>query len=64
MANPVPASLANRGITGMADNLPPGASLDIARDFLRIFRPEIETRVLGWKSPRRPASADFSKARP
>lgn len=68
-ANPIPAALAKRGITGMVDNLPPGATLDIARDFVRIFRPEIEARVLGFgrtapaPAPR-PAGADFSGAQP
>lgn len=60
MSRPVPATLAKRGITGIADNLPPGAGLDIARDFVRIFRPEIEARVLGWKTL---ASADPARPR-
>lgn len=51
-----PASLAARGLTSITDNLPPGAGLDIARDFARVFRPEIEARLFGWKTstpPRR-----------
>jgi hypothetical protein len=65
-ADAVPASLAARGITSLTDNLPPGAGLDIARDFARVFRPEIEARLFGWKTstpPRRVASADL-QARP
>ncbi len=53
------ASLAARGITTLTDNLPPGAGLDIARDFARVFRPEIEARLFGWKTstpPRRAAN--------
>lgn len=53
-----PASLAARGLTAITDNLPPGAGLDIARDFARVFRPEIEARLFGWKTatpPRRAA---------
>jgi hypothetical protein len=42
--------LASRGITSLSDNLPPGAGLDIARDFARVFRPEIEARLFGWKT--------------
>jgi hypothetical protein len=45
-----PPALAARGITVLTDNLPPGAGLDIARDFARVFRPEIEARLFGWKS--------------
>lgn len=51
-----PASIAARGISSLTDNLPPGAGLDIARDFARVFRPEIEARLFGWKTstpPRR-----------
>ena len=51
MTRPIPAALAARGITTLSDNLPPGAGLDIAKDFVRIFRPEIEARVLGWQRP-------------
>ncbi len=65
MTRPTPAALAKRGLTGMVDNLPPGAGLDIASDFVRIFRPEIEARVLGWKttSPR-PAQTIQRQVRP
>lgn len=66
----IPPSIAKRGITGMTDNLPPRSDgLDIASDFVRIFRPEIEARVLGFgrtapaPAPR-PAGADFSGAQP
>lgn len=54
-----PPALAARGITSLTDNLPPGAGLDIARDFARVFRPEIEARLFGWSSatPPRPARA-------
>ena len=45
-----PASIAARGISSLTDNLPPGAGLDIARDFARVFRPEIEARLFGWKT--------------
>lgn len=51
MSRPVPAALAKLGIAGMSDNLPAGASLDIAKDFVRIFRPEIEQKAFGWQSP-------------
>lgn len=55
-----PAALTARGITGLTDNLPSGAGLDIARDFARVFRPEIEARLFGWKTstpPRRSTTA-------
>lgn len=58
-ADTPPPALAARGITGLTDNLPPGAGLDIARDFARVFRPEIEARLFGWKTstpPRRGSS--------
>ena len=45
-----PASLVARGITSLTDNLPPGAGLDIAKDFARVFRAEIECRLFGWQS--------------
>jgi len=51
-----PASIAARGITALTDNLPAGAGLDIAKDFARVFRGEIETRLFGWRTstpPRR-----------
>ena len=56
---PVPESLAARGLTAITDNLPPGAGLDIARDFARVFRPEIEARLFGWQTstPARRTSA-------
>jgi len=38
----IPASLRKRGIVGVQDNLKPGQSLDVAKAFLHIFRPEIE----------------------
>ncbi len=47
MAKPAPAALAARGLITITDNLPPGAGLDLARDFVRIFRAEIEVQVLG-----------------
>lgn len=55
--NSVPAPLAARGIANLSDNLPPGAGLDISRDFARVFRSEIEARLFGWVSstPPRPA---------
>lgn len=52
-----PASIAARGITSLTDNLPPGAGLDIARDFARVFRPEIETRLFGWQTSTPPRRA-------
>lgn len=47
----VPPGLAARGITSLVDTLPPGAELDIAGDFARIFRGEIEARLFGWSQP-------------
>lgn len=54
---PIPASLAKRGLTGITDNLPPGAELDVVRDFVRIFRPEIEKQMRALRAQRRPALA-------
>lgn len=61
-----PASIAARGITGLTDNLPPGAGVDIARDFARVFRPEIEASLFGWQTaaPPRRALALVSTAAP
>lgn len=52
-----PASLAARGITTLADNLPDGARLSIGPgEFQRWFHPEIEARLFGWSSPNPPRS--------
>lgn len=61
-----PAAIAARGITTLADNLPLGAGLDIARDFARVFRPEIEARLFGWKTstPPRHSTAAIPAAAP
>jgi hypothetical protein len=49
MAEPISPALARAGIAGMTDNLPPGARLDLAGEFVRAFRPEIECRLLPEK---------------
>lgn len=59
-----PPALAARGITGLTDNLPPGAGLDIARDFARVFRPEIEARLFGWQSSTPPRRAELRAVPP
>lgn len=61
-----PAALAARGLTAITDNLPPGAGLDIARDFARVFRPEIEARLFGWQTatPARRESAAAAASTP
>lgn len=64
MSHPVPAALAKAGIVRVTDNLPEGATIDIASDFVRIFRPEIETRLLGWQHRPSGASAVNPAARP
>lgn len=46
-----PNALCRLGITSVTDNLPPGASLDIARDFVRVFRAEIERKAFVRSSP-------------
>lgn len=51
MANSIPAALAKHGIASVSDNLPPGAELAVSRDFVRIFRGEIEARLFGWSNP-------------
>lgn len=64
MTKTVPAVLAARGIHSVSDNLPAGATLDVAEDFVRLFRPEIEAQVLGLDNrpaPRLPA--DFLPVR-
>ena len=47
MAEPIPAALARSGIARRSDNLPPGARLTVAADFVRAFRVELEQRLLG-----------------
>lgn len=59
-----PAALVSRGITRLTDNLPPGAGLDIARDFARVFRPEIEARLFGWKTSTPPRRAHLRAVPP
>lgn len=51
MSAPIPASLVKSGISSFSDNLPTGAGLDIARDFVRVFRAEIERKAFGWQQP-------------
>ncbi len=47
MAEPIPAALARAGIARMSDNLPPGARLTVAAEFVRAFRVDLEQRLLG-----------------
>lgn len=50
----IPPALARAGISSITDNLPIGGELDIARDAVRVFRGEIEARLLGWNQPLAP----------
>lgn len=52
MSEPIPESLRRAGITGCTSNLPEGCGIDFAADFVRIFRPEIEERLYGWRKPK------------
>lgn len=66
-ARPVPAALAKRGIVAMTDNLPPGATLgaaDLASEFVRAFRAELEARVLGLPATPRRARRPAQEAQP
>lgn len=47
----IPASLRRAGIASLSDNLAEGESLDLAKDFARIFRNELEARLFGWQQP-------------
>lgn len=40
-----PPALTRAGIRTFSDNLPPGAGVAIAADFVRVFRAEIERRA-------------------
>ncbi|MFT3964106.1 hypothetical protein [Propionivibrio sp.] len=51
MTNPLPEPLRRAGLEHLTDNLPEGVSLDIARDFVRIFRADLEQRLYGWTKP-------------
>ena len=45
----IPKSLARRGITSVADNLPEGAWVNVSKAFCLIFRPELESRFFKQK---------------
>ena len=48
MARPIPARLARLGILRVTDNLLPHQAIGgITKDFIRIFRPELEARFGG-----------------
>lgn len=54
----IPDSLRRAGITGFTHNLPAGFEVDFSRDFVRIFKEEIERRgqaVPAAESPVLPA---------
>lgn len=51
MNNPIPESLRRAGIQSVSDNIPEGGGVDFARDFVRIFRTDLEQRLYGWHKP-------------
>jgi hypothetical protein len=61
---PIPAALARAGIVARSDNLPAGSSLDIAAEFVRVFRAEIEARLSGLPDRRAIRAAVPSRPAP
>lgn len=46
---PIPETLTRAGIVGVEDNLPPGAGVSFASAFVRIYRAQLEEKILGLK---------------
>jgi hypothetical protein len=47
----MPESLRRTGLVSISDNIPEGYSAAIARDFVRVFRADLEHRLYGWTKP-------------
>lgn len=56
MSRPAPACIAKLGITEVVDNLGPGQGVNFAAAFVRIFRTEIEQRILVPAKGREPCA--------
>lgn len=44
---PIPETLTRKGITGVADNIPPGFGVSFAADFMRLYGPQISKKLIG-----------------
>lgn len=58
MSRSAPASIAKLGITSVVDNLGPDQSVNFTAAFVRIFRTEIEQRILVPAKGREPCEAN------